>query len=99
MLCFAPGKATKHKKAIYLLASTFLGMLVSFIAYAFIEIKTIRFMYHQGNLAYFQSGQNAWLALEMLFLFLGALGGFLAGRFWWRKIYVERAWMKKKIIN
>jgi hypothetical protein len=91
----APGKPDNLKKIIYLLASAFLGILVSFICYAWIEIRTIQSMYHRGNLAYFQSSREIFQTLEYIFLSLGALGGFVAGNFFWRKIYIEKTWMKK----
>lgn len=93
----APGKPDNLKHAVYLLASIVLGILIGFIAYAFIEIKTIHRMYHQGNLAYFDSGRKLFRILEYAFLISSAASGLLVGQFCWRKIYVERVW--KRIIK
>jgi len=81
------------KKAIYLIASSFLGLLLSIIAHALIEINYLKFtdpnkvvwasILGNGNCAlpfYFQIG----LPL------LGIIGGYFLGRFWWRVVYIEK---------
>lgn len=91
----APTKPTKLKKAIYLIATTVLGVLLSFIAHAIIEINYLGFIEKQGKVAAFYHGCALPPALSLgLFLF-GAIGGFFLGRFWWRLIYVDRVWAKK----
>ncbi|MFA5994533.1 MAG: hypothetical protein WC823_06270 [Parcubacteria group bacterium] len=92
----APGEPNRSKETIYLASSTVLGALMGFIGSALVEIKYIHALYRSGTLAYFGNNHDLFVLLQISFLTLGALGGFLAGRFWWRKIYVEKVWLKKR---
>lgn len=91
-----PGKPTLLKKIVYLIAATVLGVLLSFMVHAFLEINYLNLLQSQGRVASFYNG----CALppdfsDSLFL-LGAVGGFFLGRFWWRMIYIDRVWAKKR---
>jgi len=92
----APGKPTKLKKSVYSFASIILGLLLSFIAHIVIEINYLHWLLKQGRVATFYNGCALSPALQIALLVLGAIGGFFLGRFWWRKIYVERVWEKKR---
>ena len=92
MLCCKPGKPTKIKNKIYLCASTILGILLSLIVYALFELNYLDWANSQGQYPDFQ---NDYLFLSF-FIILGAIGGFFLGKFWWRKVYIEKAWAKKK---
>ncbi|MBI4709186.1 MAG: hypothetical protein HY764_03225 [Candidatus Portnoybacteria bacterium] len=94
-----PGKSTKLKKAVYLVASTTLGLLLSFLAHAFIEIKYLRWMGEKGLVAPFYNGCALPPLLQITLLLFGVIGGFFLGRFWWRKIYIEKAWLKPRRHN
>lgn len=89
------GEPTKFKKVVYLIASTVLGLLLSLWAHAFIEMSYLSWAGSQGRLVAFYGGCALHPALQIVIWLLGAIGGFYLGRFWWRKVYIERVWAKK----
>jgi len=91
----APGNPSPIKKAVYLSAAMILGLLLSFIAHALIEINYLSYALKRDWLVVFYGGCALPLALTIALLILGAVGGFFLGRFWWRKVYIERVWAKK----
>lgn len=91
-----PGQPTRLKKVVYLSASVVLGLLLSVIAHALIEINYLHWVFSQGRAARFYGNCALPPALQVALLILGVVGGFLLGRFWWQKVYVDRAWAKKK---
>lgn len=90
-----PGKPTKLKKAVYLAASVILGLLLSLIAHAVIEMKYLAMANSQGLVVNFYNGCALPLWLQILIWLAGASGGYFLGSWWWRKLYVERVWEKK----
>jgi|SRR3989339_69846 len=95
MIFGAPGKATNLKKTIYLIASTTLGIFLGYFAHAAIEINYINWIQGQGRIVIFYGGCVLWPWLQILLWAGGAIGGFFLGKFWWRKLYVERVWIKR----
>ena len=91
-----PGQPTKLKEGIYLVASTFLGIFLSLIAHALTEMAYMRTILNQGQLVKFYGGCALHPVLQVFFLTAGVVGGFFLGRFWWRKVYIERVWARKK---
>jgi hypothetical protein len=91
----APGKPSPLKKTVYLLATTILGVLLSLIAHALIEIDYLNRAFNQGRAVTFYGGCALPPVLSIALLVMGAVGGFFLGRFWWRKVYIERVWAKK----
>lgn len=91
----APGKPTRFKKTVYLIAAVILGMLLSFIAHAMIEINYLSWAISRDLAVPFYNGCALPPVLSSWLLLLGAIGGFFLGRFWWRLIYVDRVWVKK----
>ena len=89
------GSASSLKKAVYLTASTILGILLSFIAHAVIEMKYLSLAEGQGRVVTFYGGCALPPALQTGLLVLGAVGGFFLGRLWWRMVYIDRVWEKK----
>ena len=85
-----PGKASSSKKAVYLTASTILGILLGVIAAGFVEIKYLSLASNPFNDSYTQLQ-----IFQGIILILGATSGFFVGKFWWRKIYIERVWIKR----
>lgn len=97
MIFKAPGQPTKTKKIIYLIASTILGILLSFIAHIIIEINYLKWASNHNLIVSFYNGCALSPAFQIGLFLVGVIGGFFLGRFWWRKIYIERVWEKKKI--
>ena len=89
------GNPSRLKKAVYLSAATILGVILSIIAHAVIEINYLRWAESQNLIVPFYGGCALPLGLRIALLVLGAVGGFFLGRVWWRKVYIERVWAKK----
>lgn len=89
------------KHAIYLILATILGVLLSGIAHAVIEILYLNNAI-SGNSPvvwrYYLNGAFPCSLPPILFYglpVLGIIGGFLMGRTWWRWVYVEgKHWRK-----
>ena len=90
MLFGPPGKATKLKKVVYLIASTVLGILLSFFAHGIIETTYLKKAQAQGEIVSFYNGCALRLELQIGLFIIGTVAGFLFGLFCWKKIYVER---------
>jgi hypothetical protein len=90
-----PKNPGKLKRMIYLLASTILGLLLSFIAHALIEINYLELAEKHGLAVPFYHGCAIAPILQIALWVLGAVGGFCLGHFWWRKIYIERVCEKR----
>ena len=86
---------TKLKHAVYLLSSTILGLLLSFIAHAVIEIGYLSWAQSRGIIITFYNGCALLPIIQIGLLLFGVIGGFFLGRFWWRMIYIEKVWAKK----
>lgn len=90
------GKPTKTKNFFYLMASMVLGLLLSLNLHVLIEVNYLKYLAAQGKSAVFYGGCALPPVIQSSLLLLGVLGGFFLGRFWWRIIYVERFWEKRK---
>lgn len=86
-----------RKKTIYLIASMFLGFLLSIIGYAFLEKSYINNSLSLGNLPASYGGN--WVLppyLSAIFILGGVIFGYVLGIRWWQIVYVEkRHWRKK----
>jgi hypothetical protein len=89
------GKPSKTKRVIYLIAATIMGILLSVIAHAFIEMGYLLWAESQKMAVPFYCGCALPPFLQSMLLALGIIGGFLIGRVWYRKIYVDRIWARK----
>jgi hypothetical protein len=49
----------------------------------------------RGEAVSFYGACALWPLLQIGLWLFGLLGGFFLGQFWWRKIYVERVWIKR----
>lgn len=82
------------KKFVYIVSWIVLGLLLGFIAHALIEMSYINRALASGivlhNQMLFVQGYcflPIWL--QGLLIVSGIVGGYLAGRFFWRVLYVE----------
>ncbi|KKR02327.1 MAG: hypothetical protein UT29_C0004G0020 [Candidatus Yanofskybacteria bacterium GW2011_GWA1_39_13] len=94
MIFKAPGQPTTLKHVAYLITATFFGLILSFIIHALIEMGYLRWADSQGLLVPFYGGCALTPTIQIGIWVVGAVGGFLLGRFGWRKVYVERIWEK-----
>ncbi len=84
------GKPTKLKKILYTIFSIVLGLLLSFNLHALIEINYLHWATERGWTVVFYGGCALPLFLRIIIWLLGIISGYLFGRFFWRKIYIER---------
>ena len=80
------------KKTIYIISTMFLGLLLSFLAHAGIEIWYINRLLAAGRPPQASSLTHSCFlpaSLQIILLLAGLIGGYLLGRMWWRIIYVE----------
>lgn len=96
MIFNVPGKPTRLKKVVYLSAFIILGLLLSLIAHALIEINYLQWVLSRGRVVPFYGGCALPPALQVALWAFGAIGGFFIGYFCWQKVYIERSWEKKK---
>lgn len=89
------GEPTKLKYVTYLAAAVVLGLLLSLLAHAAIEISYLKWLASQGRVAVFYRGCALPPILTAALWLAGAVGGLLLGRAWWRYIYIDRRWEKK----
>jgi hypothetical protein len=89
------GPATNLKKIVYVTASTILGLLLSLIAHAVIEINYIKWLLGNSKEIVFYGSCTLTPILQASIWLIGLVFGFLLGLFWWQKIYIERLWSKK----
>ncbi len=99
MLLNKPGKPSLFKKIIYVTASTFLGFLLSVIAHALLEINLIQWFIKHDYPVFFYGVCALPPLLQFALGSYGILGGFWLGLWWWRKIYVEKVWKKKRLFR
>ena len=96
MFLKGPGKPTTLKKTVYLIAATVLGMMLSFLAHAFIEINYLRSALSHGQTVSFYNGCALPPVINYGLWLVGAAGGFMLGTYWWRWVYVDRIWAKRR---
>ena len=81
------GKPSRLKHAAYLITATFLGLVLSFIAHAFIEMGYLRWADSKGLIVPFYGGCALTPPIQTGLWVAGVIGGFLLGRLGWRKVY------------
>ena len=77
------------KRLIYIVSWVVLGLLLSFLAHAFIEITYINFALSRGMVLVDQTAFGRGYCvlpnwLQLLLPVLGAVGGYASGKFFWR---------------
>lgn len=88
-------KPTRMKQIIYLVDWVILGIFLSFIFHALIEIWYLDWALKQGMFIKFYGNCALPPVLQAGIFIVGVLGGFFLGRFWWRKIYINHAYQKR----
>lgn len=94
------GPQPPWKRPLYLALTTLLGVMVSYVLHALIEVGylsaaetrgwDVRWTMHLGlGLC------SLPVVVQYTLLVAGLLGGFLIGRVWWRWVYVERRWDRR----
>jgi hypothetical protein len=92
----------QYKKTIYLCASTFLGILLSYIVHAAVEIMYLNHALASGQsvkwYSHFGLGSCALPPyIQYGLLAAGIVGGYWLGRWWWRIVYIEKRHWRCKI--
>jgi len=80
------------KKTIYIISTMVLGLLLSFLTHAGIEIWYINRLLAAGSAPKASSlVHNCFLpaSLQIFLLLAGLVAGYFLGQTWWRIIYVE----------
>jgi uncharacterized membrane protein YgaE (UPF0421/DUF939 family) len=90
----SPGKPTRLKQITYIIAAIILGLILSLIIHAFIEIGYLQWAENKSLTVSFYNGCALTPLLQIILMVLGAISGFFLGHIWWRKIYIERSWIK-----
>lgn len=94
MLHTQPPVPTRAKHVVYLVSTTVLGILLSFLVHAGIEITYLGWAdAHQVSVSWY-NGCALPPIIQILLPALGAIGGFALGRWWWRIVYIEQRWLK-----
>ena len=82
------------KRRIYITLFALLGAIVGFLLHAIIEIWYIGRLLADFERASFGLSWRDWVlihnVLTPLLAIAGVIAGFVQGRYWWRKIYVEQ---------
>ncbi len=87
----------KIKKIVYLFFWVILGVILSFLVHALIELIYLNWAEKQGKVVSWYNGCALNPFLQIAILVIGVCGGFVAGYFWWQKIYIEKIRHNKKI--
>ena len=89
---------SKFKKIFYILAFTFLGILLQFLLHAIIEGAYIGLL--TSDFAKYGLGLSwdDWYLIHFVFtiiLFIGGVVlGFWQGKYWWKRIYEDKVYDK-----
>jgi len=88
------------KKTVYILTSIFLGILLSFIIHALIEISVIYFLLKDFTLYGLGLSWQAWWLIHAvgttLLLAAGAIFGWWLGQRWWQIVYIEKRYRDRR---
>lgn len=83
------------KRTIYIIAFTFLGILLQFLVHGLVEIWYIGFLLKDFSTYGLGFSWEQWFlihGISSIVLFLGgAAFGYWQGRYWWRRIYEEHS--------
>ena len=92
-------KDNNRKRLLYLSLTVLLGLLLSFIAHAAIEVAFLRYAATNYIEITWVNGCTLPVWLKIALPILGIIGGYFLGVHWWRIIYIEKRrtlhWFKK----
>ena len=87
------------KRTIYIALFTLLGIVLSFIVHAALEIPIINLLVKDFDTYGLGFSWDTWYAIHgviaILLFLIGAIGGYTQGVHWWQVIYVEKRYPKK----
>jgi len=88
------------KKTLYILLFTIFGILFQFLAHAVIETLYIKALMSNFSLFGLGLSWDIWFAIHYVGTIIFFVGGFIfgvwGGFFFWKKIYVENKYGKKR---
>jgi len=86
------------KRKFYIAAFIFLGILLQFLVHAGIEIWYINLLLTDFQKYGFGLSWESWEMIHhgllLVLLFCGGIFGFWQGKYWWKRIYVDRIFKK-----
>lgn len=87
------------KRIVYILLFVVLGIIISFIIHALIELPILRLLTKDFDKYGFGLTWAQWYSIHYLgsiiLLLLGIVTGYLQGKYWWRIIYIEKKYISK----
>ncbi|MFA6197831.1 MAG: hypothetical protein WC734_01585 [Patescibacteria group bacterium] len=87
---------TPAKHIGYLIAAMILGVLLGVLIHAGIELIYLYWAAtHDKNIVWHGGCSLSWI-IQIILPILGVIGGYTLGRWWWRVIYIEQRWLKRK---
>lgn len=90
------------KRTVYIILTIIIGIIVSFVLHAFVEMWYLNWAEDNGHVIVWASPfGNGSCALPLYvnygLLVLGAIGGYFLGRWWWKIVYIEKRHWHRKI--
>jgi len=89
-------KLKKIQKIVYLFFWIILGIILSFLFHALVELIYLNWAEKQEKMVVFYGSCALNPFLQIGILIIGICGGFAMGCFCWQKIYIERIYQKRK---
>lgn len=87
-------KPSKSKRTVYLVAASILGLQINYFILVGIQVVILQWLLHSEKNILWYIGYPPFIILLCAFLLSGILWGFMAGRYWWRIIYIEHRFRK-----
>lgn len=78
------------KRVVYLCATTFLGLMLSFLIHAGLEMGYLKWAESEDIIVHFYGGCALPPLLQIIIWLAGGMGGFSLGLYWWRMVYGKK---------
>ena len=89
----------KYKRSVYIVAFTVLGILLSFLVHAILEMAVISILVRDFNKYGLGLTWDQWMLIHKVFAIvltvLGSYFGYWQGKHWWKVIYIDKKFFKK----